>query len=191
MLESAGLIRRKRSGRLIYVSAVPGALLEAGLLLDYYETFWRSALDNLSSYMEEPMSDTIQISRTISASVEGVYKAWTDPAHMTRWFTPAPDMTVRVDASVVTGGKFTIVMILGDGTELPHTGEYLAVEENKLLKFTWNSGDVTNSTVTVAFEARGSETLVTITHEGLPDEESRNNHRGGWTHILDCCAAAV
>jgi hypothetical protein len=39
--------------------------------------------------------------------------------------------------------------------------------------------------VTVIFEKNGSDTLVTLNHANLPDDEQGALHEGGWNKCLD------
>ena len=85
------------------------------------------------------------------------------------------------------GGKFTIVMKVGDD-EIPHTGKYLEIKRPNKLAFTWESPFSTDgSTVTLRFsDLGGSKTNVELSHIKFIDEESRENHEGGWGNILEC-----
>ncbi|MBT3274135.1 MAG: metalloregulator ArsR/SmtB family transcription factor [Spirochaetales bacterium] len=186
VLEAAGLVTRKREGRTHLIQGVAGAFGELSVLIGYYETFWSKALSSLATYMEETMNDIVRVTQQINAPIEKVYSAWTDSASMAKWFTPMDNMSARVKATFEKGSSYSIAMIMEGGQELEHTGEYLEVTANKLLKFSWNSPEFKDSTVTVGFEEKDGGTLVTLTHEGLPTEESRNNHEGGWTYILEC-----
>lgn len=191
VLEEAGLIARKREGRTHFIRGVADALGEVSVLVRYYETFWKGTLNSLANYMEETMSDVVRVSKLIKAPVEKVFSAWTDPVSMAKWFTPMPDMSVRVEGAVTVGGKYKIVMVMPDGSEYDHFGEYQEITENKKVKFSWMSGEVSGSTVTVSFEPQEGSTLVTLVHEGLETEEQRKNHEGGWIHILECCDEAL
>jgi uncharacterized protein YndB with AHSA1/START domain len=128
---------------------------------------------------------SIRLERTIPASARTVFEAWLDPEALARFMCPAEGMTtgaIEVDARV--GGAFLITMILG-GRELPHRGEYLAIERYSRLAFTWRShlaGD--GSRVTLTFEALSPKrTRVVLEHVGL-EESAIASHTSGWTSIL-------
>ena len=56
----------------------------------------------------------------------------------------------------------------------------------KRLQFTWVSAYTQDdSTVTLDFTPNGSGTDLRLTHVRFPHEESRDNHEGGWTRILE------
>ena len=122
------------------------------------------------------------VPRTIKASPERVFLAWTDPARARPWLSNGGDLVLQPHS----GGLFFLDMIYGDHT-YPHYGRYLQVEANRLLEFTWVSQSTLGkeSIVRVDFEPVSGGTRVTLTHRGLPDEKSASDHEGGWTEILE------
>lgn len=126
-----------------------------------------------------PFSCTVP--RTIKASPERVFRAWTDPDRARPWLSNGGDLVLQPHP----GGLFFLDMIYGDHT-YPHYGRYLQVEANRLLEFTWMSQGTEGkeSIVRVDFEAEGSGTRVTLTHTGLPSEKNVKDHEGGWTELL-------
>ncbi|MGE0396826.1 MAG: SRPBCC domain-containing protein [Kofleriaceae bacterium] len=128
---------------------------------------------------------SLRLERTFSASARTVFDAWLDPEALARFMCPQEGMTtgaIEVDARV--GGRFSITMILG-GRELPHRGEYLAIERYTRLVFTWRSHHAgEGSQVTLMFEALGPErTRLVLEHVGLEDSAIAA-HTHGWTSIL-------
>ncbi len=129
----------------------------------------------------------LSISKTIPASAKTVFEAWLDPAALAKFIKPMngmPDCTVEVDPQ--EGGKFLIVMKVGD-QDLPHRGEYKTIQRHEKLAFTWLSDyTIPDSLVTLTFKELGpNETELTLHHAGLPNEESRKNHEGGWGSIVE------
>ncbi|MFT5221435.1 MAG: hypothetical protein ACI9LO_001990 [Planctomycetota bacterium] len=92
----------------------------------------------------------------------------------------------EVDNNPVEGGRFTIVMKVGDNS-IPHSGSYHCIDRPNKLGFSWESPFSTEgSEVRLLFVARDSDTTeVELTHVKFADEESRANHEGGWGNILD------
>jgi uncharacterized protein YndB with AHSA1/START domain len=133
----------------------------------------------------------LTVKKTIKASQKATFDAWLDPKSLTEFIRPGPGMTVpeaKTDPQV--GGAFKIVMRAGE-TDLVHEGTYQKIEPHERLVFTWLSGHtIPGSTVTLTFKAvSDKETEVTLHHKGFPSEDSRNNHQGGWTSILETQAA--
>jgi uncharacterized protein YndB with AHSA1/START domain len=57
----------------------------------------------------------LKIERTLDAPRDLVWKAWTDPEHIKRWWMPRPYQTEECEIELRPGGKFTTVMSGPDG----------------------------------------------------------------------------
>jgi len=135
----------------------------------------------------------VTISKVIPASAKAVFEAWLDPKALARFIKPMDGMPdCRVDVDAREGGKFLIVMKVGE-KELPHRGEYKTIQRYEKLVFTWVSEhSIPDSTVTLTFQAHGpSETKLTLHHIGFPNENSRNSHEGGWGTIVNLLSRFV
>lgn len=64
----------------------------------------------------------------IAAPRSAVWRCYTEPELMVRWFTPAPWSTDSVEIDLRPGGAMTIVMRSPEGETFPNRGVYLAVE---------------------------------------------------------------
>ena len=51
--------------------------------------------------------------------------------------------------------------------------------------FTWRSGSLDHSKVTIDLEATDGGTELRLTHEFVPTAEERAAHQGGWIGCLD------
>lgn len=132
---------------------------------------------------------TLEIRRTLPASAERVFAAWTDPAWLARWMSPVGH--ARAEADPRPGGRLHVVMI-GEGRELVHRGEFIEVVPPHRLSFTWQS-DYTGeepSRVTVELAPVAGGTAITVRHERLPADAARS-HRGGWGAMLERLAALM
>lgn len=134
----------------------------------------------------------LTVERTIAASQKACFEAWLDPKMLALFMTPGPNMTVPVantDAEV--GGRFEIVMQAGDD-RIPHAGTYKEISPHDRIVFTWESPySQDDSTVTLSFAPDGDGTRITLHQVRFPSEESRDNHQGGWTMILQTLDGAL
>ena len=66
-------------------------------------------------------------------------------------------------------------------------GKYQEIVPNQRLQFTWEWEHyaMPDSVVTVDFEDLGKTTRLTLTHEGLPDQEDADDHNEGWTSMVE------
>lgn len=106
---------------------------------------------------------------------------------MKSWAAPG-DMTATVEMDFRVGGAYRIDMRAPDGTVRRVGGTYRVIEPPKRLVYTWRWADSPNfpeTTVTVEFKpAPNGGTELVLLHEGLPDENSRQQHSHGWEGCL-------
>lgn len=134
----------------------------------------------------------LTVERTINAAPKDVFNAWLNPEMLRRFMMPGPGMSVpKASNDPKEGGRFDIVMLAGDN-EIPHAGTYREIKPHERLVFTWESPfSVEDSTVTLTFAPAEGGTHVTLSHVRFADEETRDNHKGGWMGILETLDGAL
>ncbi len=133
------------------------------------------------------MSQTVTVSRRLSATPEAAFDAWLDPALARRFLFATPDgEMVRAETDPRVGGAFTFTDRRPKHGEVEHVGRYLEVDRPRRLAFTVAvpAFDARETTVAVAFAPDGDGTLVTLTHQGVTDEHTEQT-RAGWEAILE------
>jgi uncharacterized protein YndB with AHSA1/START domain len=120
----------------------------------------------------------LEISRVIEAPRDRVYAAWTDPEQLKQWFGPENVQTRELVADARVGGKFRWDLINSEGEKMTCRGEYRELEPGKKIVFTWQWEDDEDCDCDDGTELR-------LTHEQLPNEESRDGHTRGWESALD------
>jgi uncharacterized protein YndB with AHSA1/START domain len=103
----------------------------------------------------DPATFTITFERSLSASREQVFDAWTKPEHVTQWWDPTGTPLVECTIDLRTGGKFRFV---NDSHGPPFEGAYRVVEPPAKLVF-----DAVGAVGTVLLERRGTKTHLTVT----------------------------
>lgn len=76
------------------------------------------------------------LTRTIAAPPAILFRCWTEPALMVRWFTPPPWSTASVELDLRPGGGNTITMRGPNGEMVPNRGCYLEIDPPRRLVFT-------------------------------------------------------
>jgi len=133
---------------------------------------------------------SLQIKRFINAPRERVYRAWTDPAQLKEWWGPEGVRTRNFVADAKVGGKYRWDLVNQEGEEMSVLGEYRELIPGKKIVFTWKWDDdddwkTFNSVVTIELSDRDGGTELTLTHEKLPSEASRDRHNEGWSSVID------
>lgn len=83
----------------------------------------------------DPTLDLV-LERDIDVSPELVWKAWTEPEHVKKWFAPAPWTISECAIDLRPGGQFYTVMQSPEGQAFPNTGCYLEIVPHEKLVFT-------------------------------------------------------
>lgn len=129
---------------------------------------------------------TLVVQRSLAAPVDRIWRAWTDPAQVARWWGPEGVHCEGVEIDLRVGGALTIGNRLPDGAVVWIRGVFEVVEPGARLVYTWQMGASPSvERVTVRFEAEGEGTRLVIVHERLADEASRDGHEAGWLGCLD------
>lgn len=130
---------------------------------------------------------SVTLVRRIKAPPARVWAAITRPEQMLLWWGPDAGPTLKAEADVRPGGRFSVVFRLLNGEEHNPTGIYQEVVPEKKLVFTWEwaGSPEKESLVTFRLEPFEGGTELTLLHERLPDEEARQSHEAGWSGLLD------
>ena len=143
---------------------------------------------------------TITLTRVFDAPRELVWRAWTDPKHLGRWFGPrgftssVPELDVRV------GGALRIVMHGPDGNDYPMKGVFSSVKPPERLVFSNIAVDkdgnhLLEGETTVVLEAQAEKTKLTLHSyaKGLVPfaPAMLDGMEAGWSQSLDKMAELV
>jgi len=147
-----------------------------------------------------PMERTVRLERLIDAPRELVWKAWTDPAMLARWWGPRHFTNPVCKLSLKVGGALLIVMRAPDGQEHPMTGTIREIDPPRLLRWTNEArnsdGDVLlEGGMTVTLEEEGGKTRLSIESFAVgvapPAGFMLQGMEMGWTQSIDRLAELV
>jgi len=138
---------------------------------------------------------TLRLTRTLAAPRERVFRAWTEPEELRRWFGPDGYATPSAEVDLRVGGKYRLGMRkLPDGEVFYLVGTFREVRPPERLVYTWvweGSPEMGETLITVEFRTRGKVTEVRLTHELFPTAKVRDDHEKGWGSCLDKLAKAL
>lgn len=149
------------------------------------------------------------ITRVIDAPRERVWKAWTDPEHLMRWWGPknftAPSGTIDLRV----GGKYLFCMRSPEGKDFWSTGTYKEIVPLERIvctdSFADEKGNVVPAShygmpgddwpmellVTITFDDAGKKTRMTLRHVGIPAGEMGKMAGQGWNESFDKLADSL
>lgn len=140
----------------------------------------------------QPRSDvaekpSLTLKRRLNASPAKVFKAWTNPQDLSRWFGPDNGPVTHAETDVRVGGGFHVIFQTEDGEEHDVSGVYREVVPDAKLVFTWawRSTPERESLVTISIEPDGDGSHLTLHHAQFFDKAARDGHEYGWTGTLN------
>ncbi len=130
------------------------------------------------------------VTRVIDAPRRLVYRAWTQPEHLARWWGPKGFTTIHCEADIRVGGHYRFGMRSPQGTDFWKRGVFRELLEPARIVFTfaWESNDGTlgpELLTTVTLDEQGSGTQLTLHQTGFESIERRDDHVQGWTSTLE------
>jgi uncharacterized protein YndB with AHSA1/START domain len=137
--------------------------------------------------VNQAVKPSLTLKRRLNAPAEKIYAAWTNPQHLVKWFGPDTGSVSKAETDVRVGGRYTIAFQTEDGEKHQVGGIYREVVPNEKLAFTWAwiTMPERESFVTVTIKRDGEGCILTLHHEQLADEETRDRHECGWNGCLD------
>jgi uncharacterized protein YndB with AHSA1/START domain len=149
-----------------------------------------------------PAAAEVLITHVFDAPRNLVFKAWTDPAHLERWFAPRGCTLHFARIDIRPGGAFHSCIRTPDGHECWCTGVYREIVAPERIVFTMAVADENGNpaepaqigmdpewprktTVTVTFADQGDRTRLTLHQTVAEALAKRTGAHPGWLDMLD------
>jgi len=131
----------------------------------------------------------LEMRKTLKAPVDRVFKAWTEPEQMIKWFGCWETSTVNIQQDFRVGGDYSHHIHCEDGKNVTMSGTFLEIVPNKKLVYTWTSTSeeypAVDTVVTVEFNETGATTELVLKHSKFDRPISVQGHSVGWGAALD------
>lgn len=130
--------------------------------------------------MVTPQGDTdILITREFAAPRDAVWRAWTEPELVRRWWAGQRGTVTSIEADLRVGGRWRNVMVAHGGFEVAFHGEYLEIVPGERLVSTetWEGMPDAYSVNTLTLAERDGRTTLTI-HVHHTEAAHRDAHLG-------------
>lgn len=142
------------------------------------------------------------ITRVFDAPIEVVWKAWTEPDNVTRWWGPKIFTSPLAEIDLRVGGKYHFCMRTPEGQDIHSAGTYQEIIPMKKIvctdSFADENGNIVSGTqygmdsdfplelyMTINFEEQDGKTRMTLKHVGLPEGEMFDMTNTGWNESFD------
>ena len=212
LLTTATFAERDGKTTLTVEAVVVRATPRAAGAIGGMDAGWAQSLERLGAVLEgsgagEPADREFLVIRTFGAPRSLVFKAWTEPDHLARWFGPKGFTMLSGTLDLRPGGVYHYSMRSPDGQVMWGKWAFREVVEPErlafILSFSDEAGGVTRHPLapdwprevlsTVTFTEHGGRT--TLAMRGMPInatgserkafEAGRESMRKGWTGTLD------
>ena len=145
---------------------------------------------------------TLVLQRTLDATPAEIYRAWTTPVLLQRWFAPRPYRTTACRIDPRPGGLFETTMEGPDGVANTYGGVFLEVLPNERFTYTdallpgWLPTGKAFMVVTVALSPTGDEKTqytITVRHWTAEDRDAHAamGFEAGWGMAADQLAEVL
>ncbi|MEQ8665033.1 MAG: SRPBCC domain-containing protein [Rhodospirillales bacterium] len=132
----------------------------------------------------------LTITRTFNAPRALLFRMWTQPEHVARWWGCVDCQSIEVRMDARPNGAFSAEMVLTDGAVHLIYGVFTDVREPEhlALTWTWKRDDGTkgsDTVVTIDLADRDDKTEMTLHQAVFDDVDECSDHLEGWTASLD------
>ena len=130
----------------------------------------------------------LEIDRFFDCPIEELYSAWIEPEQLKQWHAPQNVEVGDVQVDLRVGGTYRIEMLHDDDkNNCIATGEYLEIENNRRLVYTWGweGPDRYETLVTVEFIEKNGGTELLLKHQRFANNSARDKHEFGWNGCLE------
>jgi uncharacterized protein YndB with AHSA1/START domain len=147
-----------------------------------------------------PNERRVVITRVFDAPRELVWRAWTEPQHMAKWFGPENFTIPSCELDVRVGGVLRLTMRGPDGQDYPMKGIFREIVRPERLSFSniaidSDGNHLLEGVTVVTFEDLGGKTKMTLDAQavGLVPQAPAMlaGMEAGWSGSFDKLAAAL
>jgi uncharacterized protein YndB with AHSA1/START domain len=118
------------------------------------------------------------ITRSYDAPAHLLFRAWSQPEHIMRWFGPEGWPVTHCEMDFRVGGTYRFAMTGPDGEQgTPFGGTYLEIVPNEKIVYddAFESPGAERMVMTVTFEESGGQTTLTV-HTLFPSVAMKDKH---------------
>jgi uncharacterized protein YndB with AHSA1/START domain len=130
----------------------------------------------------------VRLTRWYAASLEEVFRAFTDPRLLRQWWTPRGFVVEDIDFPARVGASYRVRLRAPDGTRFTHTGTFLEVTPPTALIYSWRwiEGplDPAETLVELSFVEQRGGVVIRLSHSRFANQAEADRHVG-WLQAFD------
>ena len=141
--------------------------------------------------MDAAAGQALTLSRTFDAPRALVFKLWSEPAHLARWWGPKGFVARSVEMDFRVGGAWKVILKSEEaGFDFHMGGVYREIRAPERLSFTfkWDAahGKAALDTVaTITLTEQDGKTRLDLHQAPFQMLDARASHQGGWGDVFD------
>ncbi len=133
--------------------------------------------------------EVLDITRIFDAPRALVFRLWSSPEHIARWWGPETCWLDTIEMDFREGGTWRFWMRNGNGLDHWISGSYLRIEPPARLTFTYiNKYDGHEMEVDLRFTDSGGKTEMRFRQAPFLNLVERDGHNEGWSSTFDLLA---
>ncbi len=158
-----------------------------------FEQGWTEIVGtSLKNFVEGRHAGEMILTRVFDAPRELMWKLWTEPEHIRKWWGPKGFTLPGCEMDFRPGGAYRFVMRGPDGQDNPFHGVYREIVRNERIVFTAILDNLPGHELvtTVTFADEGGKTKLTVRQTTPPGDAGRGQNQG-WSETLARLAALI
>ncbi len=142
------------------------------------------------SKLNKNENTTVTIKKTFNAPIQLVWEAWTQPEHISQWWSPKGIETKVIEHNFKVGGKWKYIMPMPDGNEFVAEGKYIEIVKFEKIISTADFRPMTEGVeIQALFTENGNKTdfIFNIVHptEAYKIQQEKMGILNGWGSVFD------
>ncbi len=133
--------------------------------------------------MEMDKQPKIEASKQFEVPIEKLFKAWSDPEQLKKWWRPMGSQLIEVTNELKVGGNLQYVF---DKNTFTISGKYEVVKENEKLVYSWswefseNPEANANYKLSITFSSKDNGSEIRVVQEDMKNDENLHPNQEGW-----------
>jgi len=135
------------------------------------------------------MPHSLSLTRELFVPRELIFQAWTEPTHLSAWYSPQATMRREIASDFRLDGEYLFAWTGEEGVRYVQRGVFRAIDPpggfRCSLCFAGGFPDHYRTELAVTLEEEDGSSRILIRQEGFPSEAEKDAQGRLWTKLLD------